>query len=80
MGKLNFQHPLLQSSVSHDPSQIIHADFGFQLLSIIIESSKEQQIYDTEIFSSIINVFTTLDHFIVSLLKMYLYFTIRLIS
>ncbi len=62
MGKLNFQHPLLQSSVSHDPSQIIHADFGFQLLSIIIESSKEQQIYDTEIFSSIINVFTTLDH------------------
>ncbi len=52
--------PLLQSSVSHDPSEIIHVDFGFQLSSIIIENSKEQQFYDIEIFCSIINVFTTL--------------------
>ncbi len=37
MAKLNFQQPLLHSSVSHDPSEIIKCWFGGQETFIIID-------------------------------------------
>ncbi len=70
---------LLQSSVSHDPSEIIlifvfaaqetfliinveniHADYSFSTNRILwwIESSKEQHLFEIEIFCNIMKVLT----------------------
>ncbi len=57
MTKLNFQQPILQSSVSHDPSKIILICwFAAQESIWWKESSKEQNLYEIYFFNNISNI------------------------
>ncbi len=63
MAKLNFQMPLLQSSVSHDPSEIIliwwfAAQETFPIIIILLLFLKQLCCLIYVIFCDIINVFT----------------------
>ncbi len=62
MLKLNFRQPLLQSLVSHDPSEIIQY-FKFLWKPWYKETSKEQHLFKIELFFNIINVFTVFKKF-----------------
>ncbi len=82
MAKLNFQQPLLQSSVSHDPSEIkkhcwkwLCCFLFFFQESKLTENSKEQHLIETEIFYNIIHVFTvSFDTFKASVLNKSIHF------
>ncbi len=61
MAKLNFQQPLLQASVSHDPSEIILTcwfDAQETFLIIMLKTNSEEQHLKKKICCNIVNVFT----------------------
>ncbi len=61
MAKLNFQQPLLQSSMSHDPPHIILICwFDAQVIN---KKSKEQLLFEIQIFCNDVKVLVTFAQF-----------------